>query len=738
MGQQQNMGRLLLAIGLLMLAFAVKGWLVAPPSAPVTVKAGQFDTGRAVARLERILGDQRPHPVDTSANDAVRNRLIGELRAIGLRPEIREATDCRANPRARVVSCSHVRNVVASIGPAAGPRLLLNAHYDSTPAGPGAADDGIGVATLLEVAGQLRAKPPVRPVTFLFNEGEEYGLNGASAFARHDPLAPSVDSLINIESRGVSGAATMFETNAPNGPAIAAYARATRRPNANSISTDMAALIPNTTDVQVFKEKGWMTLSYAIIGNETRYHSPGDTVATLDRGSAAQMGSEVLAATRAMVEAPRAEGGSRMVFTDIAGLFLIALPLLFAAALLAALLLVTLFVARQRNALGRPLLTCAAAWTGAVAAAALAATLFNLIRPGAFWRAEPLPAYLAIYAVIIVVETMILARLALTADLDRRRAAAWTLTLLLGVLASVILPGATIYFLAAPGLALAALLIMPRSGRAGATLIAAAALVQLLMFAQLLAEIEMLLVDGPLWAVAPLAALATLPVLVEVAGPIDRRFGTLMVGAAALVCVGALSIPRTTPIRPGGLTLDYLRDDVEKRADWSVSNGMTPLPAGWSRFGPWRKAELRNSTSKRWLAKAPLLPLPTPRAQVSSIVPDGNGRRITLILHRGGFDTMGLRFAKGVAVTAMGLGGDAQVIPTAAGKGFSLLRCAGRGCDGLSVELRFADRRPVKGELIGTAFALPPESAPLVAARPASHIPHYAPNSSVRIIPFTL
>ena len=68
------------------------------------------------------------------------------------------------------------RNVVASIGPTSGKRLLLNAHYDSTPTGPGASDDGLGVASLIEVAANLRAKPPSRPVTFLFNEGEEFGL----------------------------------------------------------------------------------------------------------------------------------------------------------------------------------------------------------------------------------------------------------------------------------------------------------------------------------------------------------------------------------------------------------------------------------------------------------------------------------------------------------------------------------------------------------------------------------
>jgi hypothetical protein len=103
-------------------------------------------------------------------------------------------------------------------------------------------------------------------------------------------------------------------------------------------------------------------------------------------------------------------------------------------------------------------------------------------------------------------------------------------------------------------------------------------------------------------------------------------------------------------------------------------------------------------------------------------------------IDRGGFDSVGLRFAKGTPILAMGLAGDAQAIPKSAGKGPSLLRCAGRRCDGLKVEIRLGDRKPIKAELVGTAFALPPQGAPLVAARPTSHIPQYAPNSSVRIV----
>src|SRR5437660_1649840 len=106
---------------------------------------------------------------------------------------------------------------------------------------------GLIVVALLLAAfalkGALIAPPPApapATVTLLVNEGEEYGLNGAAAFVRRDPEAHQVNSLINIDGRGVSGPALMHETSDPNGAVVAAYAESTKRPYANSISTDFA------------------------------------------------------------------------------------------------------------------------------------------------------------------------------------------------------------------------------------------------------------------------------------------------------------------------------------------------------------------------------------------------------------------------------------------------------------------------------------------------------------------
>ena len=138
--------------------------LLEQPPAPIATPAapGEFNEIRARSQLATILGDQQPHPADSVASDGVRSRLIDQIRRLGLQPIVPDQFACNTLYKQRGVSCARVRNVVARLGPATGKPLLLNAHYDSTPVGPAAADDGIGVATLLEVARNLQQHQPRR------------------------------------------------------------------------------------------------------------------------------------------------------------------------------------------------------------------------------------------------------------------------------------------------------------------------------------------------------------------------------------------------------------------------------------------------------------------------------------------------------------------------------------------------------------------------------------------------
>jgi len=366
-------------------ALAATPLLVQPPEVRTSSGPGQFDAVRAKARLATILGNQQPHPADSFGDDAVRARLIGQIDALGLHPIVRDQFACNEIYKQRGVSCARVKNVIVALGPATGKALLLNAHYDSTPVGPAAADDGVGVATLLEVASILKNERLNRPVIFLFNEGEELGLIGARAFMV-DPLSGRVDSLVNLEARGTTGPVTMFETSLPNAPPVRAFARAVDRPFANSLTTDFYRQLPNYTDVNSFSERGWLTLNFAMIGNETRYHSPGDDIASLDARSLQHMGDQTLSLAREL-SAGTPTGGGTLLFADIAGRQLVMLPAVAGYGLLGVLVIGFAAISFRRGGLWGGL---AILVTGIVIGAALAwagTFLMGLARPGSFWRA---------------------------------------------------------------------------------------------------------------------------------------------------------------------------------------------------------------------------------------------------------------------------------------------------------------------------------------------------------------
>jgi len=120
-------------------------------------------------------------------------------------------------------------NVIAVL-PGANPALpavALIAHHDSVADSPGAADDGAGVAAILETVRAVTAGPrPARDLVVALTDGEEIGLDGARRFFAGlpppaDPIRDHIGALINLEARGGGGRATLFQTADDNGDAIA-------------------------------------------------------------------------------------------------------------------------------------------------------------------------------------------------------------------------------------------------------------------------------------------------------------------------------------------------------------------------------------------------------------------------------------------------------------------------------------------------------------------------------------
>ena len=107
-----------------------------------------------------------------------------------------------------------MNNVVATI-PGTSPTgaVLMVAHYDSAPSGPGAADNAASVAAILEAMRALKTGPAARnDLIVLFTDGEELGLLGAKGFVETQPALSNIKVVLNFEMRGDYGPSMMFQT----------------------------------------------------------------------------------------------------------------------------------------------------------------------------------------------------------------------------------------------------------------------------------------------------------------------------------------------------------------------------------------------------------------------------------------------------------------------------------------------------------------------------------------------
>lgn len=236
--------------------------------------------------LRQIAGQSRAQ--GTPGHAQARAYIIHELAQLGLEVQVQE-TPLAGNLMARLPGAGRT-----------GRAILLACHYDTVEGSPGAADDGSGVAALLETLRALKAgAAPSNDVIALFTDGEERGLVGAKAFVYGHPWAKEVALVLNFEARGTAGASLMFETSAENGRLVRELAAAAPRPVAYSLSRELYELLPNNTDLSVFKDAGLPGLNFAFIEyGATHYHRPLDNLENLDERSVQHHGTYALALAR--------------------------------------------------------------------------------------------------------------------------------------------------------------------------------------------------------------------------------------------------------------------------------------------------------------------------------------------------------------------------------------------------------------------------------------------------------
>lgn len=264
-----------------------------PPAGDEKTPLTEFSSARAMRDVREIA--QRPHPLASPDNDRVREYLLGRLRELGANPQVQTATVAR-HVRGSPDVWAVVHNVVGKIpGTNSTGAVLMVAHYDSVPSGPGAGDDASSVAAILETLRALKASAPLRnDLMVLFSDGEELGLLGAQGFVENYAALPDVKVVLNFEMRGDAGPSMLFQTSAHDSWLVDQFAGAAPYPRGTSGGASVYRLMPNDTDLTVFLNAGMTGMNFAATGGISRYHTELDNAANLDLRTLQHQGSYAL------------------------------------------------------------------------------------------------------------------------------------------------------------------------------------------------------------------------------------------------------------------------------------------------------------------------------------------------------------------------------------------------------------------------------------------------------------
>jgi hypothetical protein len=292
-----------------------------------TASTEQYSAARALKHVEVIA--KAPHPPGTAEHASVRSYIVDQLRALKL--DVHEQQTLAQSKSKRGTTLANVTNIIGfrkGTSAKQGPPLLLMAHYDSVPTGPGAGDDGAGVAAILEALRALGTQRLLNDVYVVITDAEELGLLGAKAwFASDEAKKLGKGVILNLEARGASGPVFMFETGKGNLHLAEHLSQTAAFPAASSLMYNLYKLLTNDTDMTVAKASGWNFLNLAMVSSWQSYHTARDTPANLSLTSLQHYGEYLLPLLQRLGNSPLGElvddSGSDAVYFDVAGRYMV-------------------------------------------------------------------------------------------------------------------------------------------------------------------------------------------------------------------------------------------------------------------------------------------------------------------------------------------------------------------------------------------------------------------------------
>jgi hypothetical protein len=682
-----------------------------PAALGLNAPATQFSAARADAVLGRVLGGERPHPAGSAEAQELRARLLRELNLLDVHARTVSEMSCYAERRWDNLPCGTVSNIVATVSPGPendkGKAILLMAHTDSVAAGPGAADDGSGVAILLETIRALKARGlrGEHPVIALFTDGEEPGLLGAAAYLRDPAARAKIGAVINVEARGNQGPSYLFQTSAGDAALIDLYAGGVSQYATSSLYGEIYKYLPNDTDLTPMLAAGIPGYNFAFIGNVAHYHTPLDRRENIDPRSLQQQGDAALALADALSRADlSALKADDAIYLDVLGRWLPrmgrgwALPLSVTAFVLIA--LAGLLARRDRRALAHSL-------PAALMPALLLAGCVGLgfvLHAIASWisgHADPSFAHPIWLRVSLAFGAF---AVALPASRWAGGIACWLWFAALAIACALYAPGVAPYFLFPSLVAAPLLLVTARGGRDFALFLAALAALIVWIGLNACGEAIMGLRMHPLFmASAGFGLLALLPLLAR-AQIWKLSFAASLLAALALAVMAGLQ-PAFSDRAPERLNLHYA--EMDGKAAW-LADPVAHLPDGL------RAAAHFSVQPERFVQRGYVAPAGAARNPVPGATVSRRGDQVTLDVNADA-DGIMLVVPAQARLQALDIGG---ISTPASGQRLSII-CGTPDCAHAHMTLRLGSPAAADLLLVAQRRGLPADGATLLRARPA-------------------